>query len=226
MSKKYLFDQKEAKKLLQDFFKEEKSQINDFGYSVNQTFEAFVFAEVIKWFKKNHYTIIIVNPKIEGKKVFKLKYSTRGAPKNYTYVKVLKNGNVYQIRHQLRVTTSRQKKNRIYNANICCDISIIEDVDLSSFKSDDALDNNYLKSFGEVKHMSAFAELIASFIGLVHELKPDKLKRIRKGKQNPDIIPCFLYVSGYLNPTAKGIIETIKNRKYDIDIYSFEEKMN
>ena len=42
----YLFDQYEAKKELSDFFKNEKADISNFGSTVNQTFEAFVFANV------------------------------------------------------------------------------------------------------------------------------------------------------------------------------------
>jgi len=84
-----------------------------------------------------------------------------------------------------------------------------------------------LIAFGEVKHMSGYAELIASFIGLVHELKPDKLQKIRKrGWRQTDNISCFLYLSGILYKTAEGLIETIEKRKYDIDIFSFNNPMN
>ena len=82
-------------------------------------------------------------------------------------------------------------------------------------------------AFGEVKHMSAYAELIASFIGLVHELKPEKLKRTRSKKWTmKENISCFLYVSGILYKTAEGLVETIEKRKYDVDIYSFSNPMN
>jgi hypothetical protein len=103
----------------------------------------------------------------------------------------------------------------------------MQDVDIDGFSSDTALDNDMLIAFGEVKHMSAYAELIASFIGLVHELQPDKLKRIRVKKwQRNDTISSFLYVSGLLYRTAEGLVETIEKRKYDIDIYSLNNPMN
>jgi hypothetical protein len=103
----------------------------------------------------------------------------------------------------------------------------MEDVDIDGFSSDTAISNDLLIAFGEVKHMSAYAELIASFIGLVHELKPEKLKKIRVRKwQRGDTISSFLYVSGLLYRTAEGLVETIEKRKYDIDIYSFNNPMN
>lgn len=74
--------------------------------------------------------------------------------------------------------------------------------------------------------MSAFAELIASFIGLVHELRPDRLKRIRiKTWTRDKHLAPFLYVSGVMLNTAKGINETIENRKFDIDVYSFDKPL-
>jgi hypothetical protein len=216
----YLFDQKQTQKQLKSFFTKQKPKLNSFGSTVNQTFEAYVFAKVIQWYTNAGYTVTMVNPKVNGKKTFRLKFSTRGAPNKYSYAEISLNGNTVQLRHQLRISTASHHPGLRHKANICCDISIINDNDLSNFSTDDALDNNQLISFGEVKHMSAFAELIASFIGLVYELAPANLNAIRiPGYSSNDIAP-FLYVSGLMNPTAKGIHETIVNRQFNIDIYS------
>lgn len=105
------------------------------------------------------------------------------------------------------------------------DVAVIADQDLSKLESDDFVDNSSLITFGEAKHMSAFAELIANFIGMVHEMMPDALTPIRpyigphEYREHPSP---FLYVSGYLYPTAKGITDTIKYRGFDIDIYDHE----
>ena len=223
----YLFNQIEVKNQLLDFFKTEKATINDFGSTVNQTFEANVFANVIKWYKKNEWIVNIINPIKDGKPTFTLKFNTRGAPGNYSYAYCTKENRACQIRHGLRTHTKSYKSGNKKSANIVCDIVVMEDIDLTNFTTDSALENDCLISFGEVKHMSAFAELIASFIGLVHELKPDKLMKIRKRNWvRPDEISCFLYVSGILYKTAEGLVETIESRKYDVDIYSFTNPMN
>jgi hypothetical protein len=125
----------------------------------------------------------------------------------------------------LRISTSAFKIGQKNNANICCDISLIEDNDLTFFLSEDAAPNEWLISFGEVKHMSAFAELVASFVGLVHELQPKRLRKIRSKKHTSLHLAPFLYVSGLLNPTAKGVLQSIQRRKYDIDLYSFDNPM-
>jgi hypothetical protein len=222
----YLFNQKKAKSELKKFFVNEKANLNSFGSAVNQTFEAYTFASTIEWYKKNKWKVKIKNPKENGKEKFKLKFSTRGAPSNYSYALCEKDGSKCQIRHQLRVSTKSYKTNNKKNANICCDITILKDVDLEFYSTSDALPNDDLISFGEVKHMSAFAELLASFIGLVHELQPYRLKRIRLNayKNGPHLSP-YLNVSGLLQPTAQGIKETIEKRKYDIDIFSYSDKM-
>lgn len=216
----YLFDQKQTQKQLRSFFTTHKPKLNSFGSTVNQTFEAYVFAKVIQWYIKAGHTVKMINPKVNGKKIFRLKFSTRGAPNKYSYAEISLNGNTIQLRHQLRISTASHHLALKHKANICCDISIIANNDLSTFSTDDALDNDQLISFGEVKHMSAFAELIASFIGMVYELAPANLAAIRIPGYTLNHIAPFLYVSGLMNPTAKGIHETIVNRQFNIDIYS------
>lgn len=216
----YLFDQKQTQKQLKSFFTKQKPKLNSFGSTVNQTFEAYVFAKVIQWYTNAGHKVTMINPKVNGKKTLRLKFSTRGAPNKYSYADIDLNGQKIQLRHQLRISTASHHAALKHNANICCDISIIKDNDLSAFTTDDALDNSQLISFGEVKHMTAFAELIASFIGLAYELSPANLSAIRVPGYVSNHLAPFLYVSGLMNPTAKGIHETIADRQFNLDIYS------
>ena len=222
----YLFDQQSAKRDLNNFFSDQKNETNDFGRTVNQTFEAHILAKTIKWYKTNGWRVEIKNPIINKKEVFKLKFNTRGKPSNYSYIVCSKGQRKRQIRHGLRVQTRTNKRINFSSANIVCDIAVMEDLDIDYYSTDTALPNENLIAFGEVKHMSAFAELIAGFIGMVHELKPEKLKRLRiKNWNRTDEISCFLYVSGILYTTAKGMVDTIDKRKYDIDVYSIENEL-
>jgi hypothetical protein len=151
----------------------------------------------------------------------KFKFNTRGAPPNYTYAQCTKGTEVIQIRHNLHVATQSNLLGQIHKANVVLDVPVIADADFSGFRTDDHLDNGLLLTFGEAKHMSAFAELIASFIGLVHELSPTRLTSVRleTAAKHPVHLAPFLYVSELLNPTAQGIVETIRNRGFDIDVY-------
>jgi hypothetical protein len=105
-------------------------------------------------------------------------------------------------------------------ANMCCDIAVIEDHELKNFVTDQSIPNEWLLTFAEVKHMSAYPELIASFLGLVHELLPKRLKELRTVPTTLGSHPSpFLYVSGILWAGALTMEETLVNRAYDLDIY-------
>lgn len=71
------------------------------------------------------------------------------------------------IRHQLRVATKFRNEELSMPANVCLDVAVIQVTDLNDFKSDDFVANDKLITFGEAKHMTAFAELVASFVGLI-----------------------------------------------------------
>ena len=129
----YLFDQSKVKLELKNFFSKEKATINDFGSTVNQTFEAFVFANVIKWYKTNGWIVTINNPLKNGSPAFSLKFNTRGAPKNYSYATGIKNSTICQMRHGLRVYTYSYKYSNKKPANIVCDIVIMKNSDINDF---------------------------------------------------------------------------------------------
>jgi hypothetical protein len=222
---KWTFDQAATKADLISFFENQRTNLRSFGSTVNQTFEAFVFASVVQWYRDNGWSVTMVNPRnpLTKKVEFRLKFSTRGEPKNFSYAIAIKDGMAIQIRHQLRVATTAHEDGSGSYANICLDVAVIEDTNLSKYKTFSAVPNKTLISFGEAKHMSAFAELLAGFIGMVYELQPSRLKKIRKSRsprKKPDQLAPFLFVSGLLYNTAKGIEATFVRRGFDIDVYS------
>jgi len=224
--KEYFFKQSEVKQDLRAFFKKQQTNLYSFGRTVNQTVEAFVFAEAMRLYDSANWDVDVINPKDKRtkKKAFRLKFSTRGKPNGYSYATASKDGVRIQIRHGLRV--SIYNEGRKTTANMCCDIAIIRDNDLSHFATDEPVPNHWLLSFAEVKHMSAYPELIASFVGLVHELLPKRLQNVRIGAVSQNIPPSpFLYVSGILWAGALTMEQSIFERAYDIDIYSNDRQI-
>jgi len=222
-TKKIWINTTETEKEIQKFFSEHKQNIYYFGSTVNQTFEAFVFASLANYYRKKGWKVSIVNPDSSGSTV-KLKFNTRGKPSLYSYVLCSKGKQTVQIRHGLRVATRAHKAEFPHPANVVLDVAVVNNIDLSGYKTNDFVSNDELITFGEAKHMSAFAELIANFVGLAHEITPDVLMNIRSGEsftKNKHPAP-FLYVSGYLYPTAKGLLESIRDRGYDIDVFDYE----
>lgn len=217
----YMFNQKQTQHDLLDFFGAYHAQLESFGRYVNQTFEAFALSQTIKWYIKRGWSVSCKNPK-GGQ--FKLKFSTRGKPVNFSYFILINNRQTIHIRHQLRVGI---RHNASSSANINLDVAVYKKTDLSKYSTDDFLPNQELISFGEAKHMSAYAELMANFIGLVHELIPEKLDNIRNqvGFSPSEHIPPFLIVSGILYHTAKEVKKSIEDRGYDIDVYDYIHRM-
>lgn len=207
---------------LASFFGQSHDEVVRFGSTVNQTFEAFVFAATLHWYRDRKWTVTVIHPNGETSGMVVLKFSTRGRPASYSYGRCSLNGEEVHVRHQLRVATAWHRLENRNPANVCLDVAVTKPLDLSHFTTDSALPNSDLISFGEAKHMSAFAELIASFVGLVHELQPARLRNVRTPPQAvaPVHPSPFLYVSGVLYRTAEGIRETVEQRGYDIDIYT------
>jgi hypothetical protein len=206
-------DREAVSERLAKFFSTNRSDLGKFGSTVNQTFEAFVFTQVISWYRGRNWKVVLEPPKGSPAGTVKLKFNTRGRPSGYTYARCEKDDVVVQIRHGLRVATRHHKRFQFPPANVCLDVSVIQDRDLLDYDTDAYLPNDDLITFAEAKHMSAFAELVANFIGLVHEMQPNRLaegsmRQPRPGRRRRHPAP-FLYVSGILYKTARGVVETI-----------------
>jgi hypothetical protein len=224
-----------CKNHLADVFQDKRQDLSLFGSTINQIHEAFVFGELIRYYRSKGWKVEIVNPSASksatsppAQAKLRLKFSTRGKPSAYSYARCTKGKKVAQIHHQLRVATATAKKFRADKANVCLDVAVIKEFDVSALSSDDPVANKQLITFGEAKHMVAFAELLAGFVGMVHELQPKRLrisKSTETGRSRLSSPLPFLYVSGWLNPTAQGILSTIKKRGFEIDLYSQDDHL-
>ena len=58
--------------------------------------------------------------------------------------------------------------------------------------------------------------LLAQFVGIVHEIKPNFLKRDKKYRLGDDHLHPALIALGYLTPNAKDILRSFNRRKYKI----------
>jgi hypothetical protein len=215
---------------LKQFFEAERAELTAFGSTVNQTFEAFVFASVVNWYRTMGWNVELVHPtkpKDGQAPPVRLKFSTRGRPDGYTRAVCSRGYLRLQVRHGLRVATRAfsTAAPRGLPANVCLDVAVILDQDLSAFDTNRAVSNHTLLTLGEAKHMSAFAELITGFLGLVSEMMPECLHPARPYigpvPERHHVAP-FLYVSGFLYPTAQGLLDTIRFRGFDVDVFDHE----
>ena len=223
----WTFDQTLEKQRLFRFFQTNGATANDFGNRVCQTFEALTFAQVISWYKRQGWNIEVKNPTSKRNNGFRLKFSTRGDTKNFTFIRCSKgtapNIEIIQIRHQIRVATfyNLRKMRKSLRANIVCDVAVLKDAFYDGIVGSMHIENENLITFAEAKHMNAYAELIASFIGIVHEMQPWRIGHdVKKRRAQNALHPKpFLNLSGYCAGTAEGIISTMKRRKMDVAVY-------
>lgn len=212
-------DQPALRKQLSEFFNDNRKDLTAFGSTVNQTFEAFVFAAIIEWYRANGWSVEFVHPKKPGEaETVRLKFSTRGRPENYSYARCQKGNSTIEIRHQMRVETAHATPGQNPPANLCIDVAVLLAADRAGYSSTTAAPNAELLLFAEAKHMSAFAELVAQFIGMVHEMMPDKLSPAAVA--SPEHLRPFLFVSGNFLRTAEGVIATAKRRSFQIEFFN------
>ncbi len=199
------------------FLSVERRNVMSFGTTVNQTFEAYVFASTVKWYRQRKYDVTLNNP--AGGNLVRLKFSTRGRPDNYTYATVSrKNKAICEVRHQLRVRSCHARSTTM-DASFVLDVAVVKPHSATGLASSTPVDNTNLLTFAEAKHMSAFAELIAGFLGLVHEVANKRLRPRKSPWKRPRHPQPFLYVSGVLYPSAKAVVQTIADRRYDFRVY-------
>lgn len=231
-------DVKAAKAALDSFLDDRSTDLSKLGRTINQIFEAFALVSAAQYYKNSGWNVEIVNPKKKSKDSsgqfeiidlgVRLKFSTRGRPSGYTYFRCEREKVVVEIRHQLRVQTHwaycRKRRSVDSKCNVCLDVAIVKPFWADSFGTDASLSNSDLISFGEAKHMHGYAELVASYVGLVHEMQPWRLRKARK-KEYKDHISPFMFLSGDLYRTGSGLSQSIARRGYDIKIFTRSKQL-
>jgi hypothetical protein len=134
-----------------------------------QRFEAYCFLEEIRRLKAAGLAPVLRNP--GGAKYVVLKFYTRGRPSKYSHAEFGVRGEAIEMHHNLKV--------RSFHAGLpgATDPEPGFHLDLAFIRADSIVEDKWvssedLLSFVECKHMPAFPELIASFLGLVHEVMP------------------------------------------------------
>jgi len=134
-----------------------------------QRFEAYCFLEEFKRLKAAGLAPVLRNP--GGAKYVVLKFYTRGRPSKYSHCEFVVRGEHIEMHHNLKI--------RSFHAGSpgAVDPEPGFHLDLAFIRADSIVNDNWvssgdLLSFVECKHMPAFPELIASFLGLVHEVMP------------------------------------------------------
>lgn len=161
-------------------------------------------------------TVTAVNP--SGKRGFVVKTSTRGYPWNFSYFSCELENERFEIRMNLVVNGAHDEG--IY----CVDVGIVKEksIPYSPPKAEWHRVNNLdLITFAETKKLVVYPMLLAQFVGIVHEIKPEFLGTGSTAHLQPTLITL-----GHLTGNSQKIVDSYPKRNFRIAIaYSYDIRL-
>jgi len=166
---------------------------------------------VVQHYRAHGYGTSILNPK--GSTEFTVKLSTRGHPAAYSRV-LCKRGSVScEIHSNLSVEGGRDLG--VY----CLDVAIVAADIVPTAKGKGKappVPNKYLISFAEAKKLVIYPMLLAHFIGIVHEVTPQYMRKFRRSVVPDDHLHPTLITLGHFSGNSKTILKSFERRRYKV----------
>jgi len=211
-------DIKELTRDVETYLRKNRSVIYNNSKRISDFFEMACYNNVVRFYENNGYEVTIKNL---IKNRFKYKCTTAGNPENYSFFEaVYKIGKltfIYEIRHNINIQSYYTD-----NTYTTPDISILKpdqvQIDNDFYISKQKyyyVSNSSLISFCEVKNFTPYPELLFNFIGVVNELRPNLLRKVKySGTKH---ITTSLMISGKSNRHTDKIIANLQDR-YHINV--------
>lgn len=153
-----------------------------------------------------------------GGSTLRVKTSTRGHPSLFSRIEVNRGADTWEVHMNLPT------RGAFGDGIFCVDIGVSKfgAVPMSRKKSDPpwfACRNEDLITFAEVKKLVIYPMLLAHFIGIVHELRPDFLtgRRPRRFVANGHFEPALLAL-GRFSGNSTAVIDSFKARRFAVRV--------
>lgn len=163
-------------------------------------------------YRLSGFTVTVENA-ING--LFAAKLSSRGNPYNFSWFKCVKGDELYEIHSNLPVMGGH-KDGAVYVVDVAV---VVGDDKVPKSKPKQkwvALENNALATFAEVKKLVVYPMLLAQFIGIVHEITPSRLKKLKAHLAGDNHFSPSLITLGYLTATSSKALEGFAKRKFRV----------
>lgn len=149
---------------------------------------------------------------------FRVKTGSRGYPHNFSWFTCKRGQNSFEIHANLAVASHYGKDGGIY----VVDVAVIEAGSIKSlreWRETPAVKNSNLVTFVEAKKLVVYPMLIAQFIGIVHEIKPQFLsgRRPPRFRQDLHFDPSLISI-GHLHGTSSKICRGLRERRFRIGV--------
>jgi hypothetical protein len=191
------FDQLAAK--VSEFLIRHRSAFYEISSQLSNVFESWCYVLFVSYYETAGYELRPENL-LDGN--FRFKYNTKGYAWNYSYfipfsteVPSPPHG-LFEIRHNQQVAgawVEISNRGEDEPPMFALDIAVIKPDSLPDFKRGQPLggqqywvNNADLITFGEAKKLVAYPMLLAQFLGIVHEIKPEFIKA-KDGELEPTL---------------------------------------
>lgn len=198
----------DIEKELKTFINKHSVQFENLAVRETALLELGALTMATEHYRLAGFTVTVENA-ING--LFVAKLSSRGHPYNFSWFKCVKGDELYEIHSNLSVMGGH-KDEAVYVVDVAV---VIGDDKVPKSKPKQkwvALDNNALATFAEVKKLVVYPMLLAQFIGIVHEIAPSRLKKLKANLPADHLFPPSLITLGLFNRDLKqgsnGVCET------------------
>lgn len=205
------------KNQLRRFIKRYNTQFDNMGKRQSQLLELSALVIATQHYRKSGYQIVAKNLRAGE---FRVKTGAPGKPFNFSWFEAKKNDDVIiEIHANFPIKSYYTLDNGIY----VVDVGVIKAGHLPQTKRDKkdwkAMENDKLLTFIEAKKLVIYPMLLAQFIGIVHEIKPNFLggRRPNGFLRDHHFDPALVSV-GYVHGTSASIIDGYDRRGFKINI--------
>jgi hypothetical protein len=165
-------------------------------------------------YRLNGYTVT-VNNLVEGR--FRVKLSARGYPWNYSWFTVSRGDVRFEIHTNVAVESAHGDDGvYVVDVGVCIADRIPRSRPLQGKWT--ALDNHDLATFVEAKKLVVYPMLLAQFVGIVHEIRPECLLPPPKGHSEVGHHDPALVSTGHPAATSLAIAQGFEKRGFRIAV--------
>lgn len=151
-------------------------------------------------------------------KSFVLKTSSAGRPWNYSWFYARRGELCLSLMTNINVQGAFSPYHGTYNVDVAVISDEISANDMRDSGNWWTASNAKLASFVEAKRMTAYPMLLASFTGIVHEIRPEFVGSSPPRDDSSPHFPPALVTTGPLSATSKSIIRAWAVRGYQLAV--------
>jgi len=194
---------------IKGFLKKHQQVFYSLSTNQSKALELAVAVGVAEHYRYKGYAVEIANP-TKTPNQFVVKTGTRGYPWNFSRINLSRNDNTFEAHLNLLARSAHDQ------GRYCVDVGIVNSGSVptkGTKKSWDCASNSDLVTFAEVKKLFVYPMLLAQFLGIVHEIKPQFINETVSDQfmEEDHLLPTLASL-GPFSGNSKNIVEAYPTR--------------